>query len=69
MLPPIGFDQFGGGFVRILAAEQTPESDGWFQGTADAVRRSIRYFEDDNPDLVVILSGDQLYRMDLNEVI
>ncbi len=63
------FDQFGGGFVRILAAEQTPESDGWFQGTADAVRRSIRYFEDDNPDLVVILSGDQLYRMDLNDVI
>ena len=63
------FDQFGGGFVRILAAEQTPESDGWFQGTADAVRKSIRYFEDDNPDLVVILSGDQLYRMDLNDVI
>ena len=63
------FDQFGGGFVRILAAEQTPESDGWFQGTADAVRKSIRYFEDDSPDLVVILSGDQLYRMDLNDVI
>lgn len=63
------FDQFSGGHVRILAAEQTPESDGWFQGTADAVRRSIRYFMDDRPDIVVILSGDQLYRMDLREVI
>ncbi len=63
------FDQFSGGFVRILAAEQTPDSAGWFQGTADAVRRSMRYFMDENPDLVVILSGDQLYRMDLNDVI
>ena len=63
------FDQFSGGYVRILAAEQTPESEGWFQGTADAVRRSMRYFMDDEPDLVVILSGDQLYRMDLQDVI
>ena len=63
------FDQFSGGFVRILAAEQTPDSSGWFQGTADAVRRSMRYFKDDNPDLAVILSGDQLYRMDLQDVI
>ncbi len=63
------FDQFSGGHVRILAAEQTPDSDGWFQGTADAVRRSIRYFMDDRPDIVVILSGDQLYRMDLSDVI
>ncbi len=64
------FDQFSGGHVRILAAEQTPDSaTGWFQGTADAVRRSIRYFKDDKPDIVVILSGDQLYRMDLNEMI
>lgn len=63
------FDQFSGGHVRILAAEQTPDSAGWFQGTADAVRRSLRYFKDDNPDLVVILSGDQLYRMDLQKVI
>ena len=63
------FDQFSGGHVRILAAEQTPDSDGWFQGTADAVRRSIRYFMDDQPDLVVILSGDQLYRMDIRAVI
>lgn len=63
------FDQFSGGHVRILAAEQTPDSDGWFQGTADAVRRSIRYFKDDRPDLVVILSGDQLYRMNIRKVI
>jgi len=63
------FDQFSGGHVRILAAEQTPDSDGWFQGTADAVRRSIRYFMDDRPEIVVILSGDQLYRMDIRQVI
>ena len=63
------FDQFSGGHVRILAAEQTPDSDVWFQGTADAVRRSIRYFEDDEPDLVVILSGDQLYRMNIQDMI
>jgi glucose-1-phosphate adenylyltransferase len=63
------FDQFSGGHVRVLAAEQTPDSDGWFQGTADAVRRSIRYFMDDRPDIVVILSGDQLYRMDLSDII
>ncbi len=63
------FDQFSGGHVRILAAEQTTDSEGWFQGTADAVRRSMRYFMDDEPDLVVILSGDQLYRMDLKDVI
>lgn len=63
------FDQFSGGHVRILAAEQTPDSAGWFQGTADAVRRSIRYFKDDQPDIVVILSGDQLYRMDLDAMI
>lgn len=63
------FDQFSGGHVRILAAEQTPDSAGWFQGTADAVRRSMRYFRDDAPDVVVILSGDQLYRMNLDEVI
>ena len=63
------FDQFSGGYVRILAAEQTPDSAGWFQGTADAVRRSMRYFMSDKPDLVVILSGDQLYRMDLQDVI
>ena len=63
------FDQFSSGHVRILAAEQTPDSAGWFQGTADAVRRSMRYFMAEKPDLVVILSGDQLYRMDLQDLI
>ncbi|RKX45831.1 MAG: glucose-1-phosphate adenylyltransferase [Verrucomicrobia bacterium] len=64
------FDQFSGGHVRILAAEQTTaDSEGWFQGTADAVRRSMRYFMDEKPDLVVILSGDQLYRMNLRDLI
>lgn len=63
------FDQFNSGFVRILAAQQTPSSEMWFQGTADAVRQSLRYFSDDEPDLIVILSGDQLYRMNLAEVV
>ncbi len=63
------FDQFSKGFVRMLAAEQTPSSEGWFQGTADAVRKSGRYFMHGNPDIIVILSGDQLYRMDFKKVI
>jgi glucose-1-phosphate adenylyltransferase len=63
------FDQFSGGHVRVLAAEQTPNSTGWFQGTADAVRQSMRYIENKQSDLVVILSGDQLYRMDLKKII
>ena len=63
------FDQFNGGFVRILAAQQTPSSDAWYQGTADAVRRSLSFIMDQRPDLVVVLSGDQLYRMDLREMV
>lgn len=63
------FDQFSNGFVNVLAAEQTPESQNWYQGTADAVRQSFHHFERNCPDLVVILSGDQLYRMDFREVI
>ncbi|QHI70813.1 glucose-1-phosphate adenylyltransferase [Tichowtungia aerotolerans] len=63
------FDQFSRGAVRMLAAEQTPESEGWFQGTADAVRQSMKYFMHNEPDFVVILSGDQLYRMDFSKVI
>jgi glucose-1-phosphate adenylyltransferase len=63
------FDQFSQGFVRMLAAEQTPTSNGWFQGTADAVRQSMRHFMHGNPELVIILSGDQLYRMDFAAVI
>ncbi len=63
------FDQFHRGYVRLLAAQQTPDSVGWFEGTADAVRKSFRYFLDEQPDIIVILSGDQLYRMDFAEVI
>jgi glucose-1-phosphate adenylyltransferase len=63
------FDQFHRGFVRILAAEQTPDSDAWYLGTADAVRKSFNHFLDSQPDLIVVLSGDQLYRMDFQEVI
>ena len=63
------FDQFSEGLVRILAAQQTPGSEAWFQGTADAVRQGFRYFMDTNPDYIVVLSGDQLYRMDLADLI
>ncbi|MBU4459961.1 MAG: glucose-1-phosphate adenylyltransferase [Verrucomicrobia bacterium] len=63
------FDQFHRGFVRILAAQQTPDTESWFEGTADAVRKSFRYFMDETPDLILILSGDQLYRMDFQKVI
>jgi len=63
------FDAFSQGFVRILAAQQTPSSESWFQGTADAVRQSLRFFLEDAPEYVVILSGDQLYRMNFAEVI
>ncbi len=61
------FDRFTNGFVSILAAEQTDENREWFQGTADAVRQSLRYINNQHPDLVLILSGDQLYRMDFRE--
>jgi glucose-1-phosphate adenylyltransferase len=58
------FDRFRGGFVTILAAEQTPASERWYQGTADAVRQSIPHIWSYPHDQVVILSGDQLYTMD-----
>ncbi|MFO0887658.1 MAG: sugar phosphate nucleotidyltransferase, partial [Isosphaeraceae bacterium] len=63
------FDDFGGGFVEILAAQQTMQYESWYQGTADAVRRNIPYFKDGDYELVLILSGDQLYRMDFREMI
>lgn len=63
------FDPFGGGFVDILSAEQTEKSVDWYQGTADAVRRNLQHFRSFEHDLVIILSGDQLYRMDFSEVI
>jgi glucose-1-phosphate adenylyltransferase len=58
------FDPFGGGFVDILSAEQTDHSTAWYQGTADAVRRNLHHFDAYAHDLVLILSGDQLYHMD-----
>ncbi len=59
------FDRFAGGFVEILSAEQTEISDNWYEGTADAVRRNLMHFHAEDDDVFVILSGDQLYRMDL----
>jgi glucose-1-phosphate adenylyltransferase len=59
------FDAFTKGFVEILAAEQTFESQSWYEGTADAVRKNFIHFRQQNPDYYIILSGDQLYRMDL----
>ncbi len=63
------FDPFGGGFVDILSAEQTEKSADWYQGTADAVRRNLQHFRTFPHDLVLILSGDQLYRMDFRKII
>lgn len=63
------FDPFGGGFVELLAAQQTMEYETWYQGTADAVRRNIQYFDDPANELILILSGDQLYRMDFRDMI
>src|SRR4051794_25478942 len=63
------FDPFGGGFVEILPAQQTMQAATWYQGTADAVRRNIPYFTEASFDLVLILSGDQLYRMDFPAMI
>jgi len=60
------FDRFGPGFVTILAAEQTPDSDTWYQGTADAVRQCLQHINPYPHRRVLILSGDQLYRMDFN---
>jgi glucose-1-phosphate adenylyltransferase len=58
------FSQFSNGFVEIIAAEQTPESGQWFQGTADAVRQVLPHIRDWGIDTLLILSGDHLYRMD-----
>jgi glucose-1-phosphate adenylyltransferase len=63
------FDPFGAGYVEILAAQQTMQTESWYQGTADAVRRNIPHFSEEKNDLVLILSGDQLYRMDFQEMI
>lgn len=64
------FDHFSGGFVELLAAQQTmDEGTDWYQGTADAVRKNVRYLQQPGVDYVLILSGDQLYRMDYRELL
>ena len=63
------FDQFGGGFVEILSAEQTEKTSDWYQGTADAVRRNLQHLRHVPHEYVLILSGDQLYRMDFRKII
>ncbi len=63
------FSAFSSGFVDILAAEQTPDNPGWFQGTADAVRQSLRHLDKMDFEYVLILSGDQLYQMDFSKMI
>jgi len=61
------FDSFSNGFVEILAAEQTFEHSGWYDGTADSVRKNLYHFSRFSPTHYLILSGDQLYRMDLKK--
>ena len=63
------FSMFSKGFVDIVAAEQTPDNSTWFQGTADAVRQSLRHIVAYDYEYVLILSGDQLYQMDFEEMI
>src|SRR5580692_2321749 len=63
------FSMFSSGFVDILAAEQTPDNPTWFQGTADAVRQSLRHIGSYDYDYVLILSGDQLYQMDFGDML
>jgi glucose-1-phosphate adenylyltransferase len=63
------FDRFGRGYVEILSAEQTEHGDDWYQGTADAVRRNMIHFHAKPQDIFVILSGDQLYRMDFSKMV
>src|SRR6266542_3854407 len=63
------FDHFSGGFVEILAAEQTFADTSWYQGTADAVRKNLLHFLNHDFDYALILSGDQLYRMDFRHIL
>src|SRR6202047_5212721 len=63
------FDPFSRGFVEVLAAQQTNEAADWYQGTADAVRQQIRYVLEDTASEILILSGDQLSRMDFQQLL
>ena len=63
------FDHFSGGFVELLAAEQSFSSTSWYQGTADAVRKNLQHFKNNDFEYALILSGDQLYQMDFQAVL
>jgi len=63
------FDIFSGGVVEILSAEQTQKGDNWYQGTADAVRQNLHHFAEHKHDLVLVLAGDALYRMDFTPIV
>ncbi len=62
-------DPFSRGFVEVLAAQQTNEAADWYRGTADAIRQNLRYVREDGSRLVLILSGDQLYRLDFRQLV
>jgi len=63
------FSTFSSAFVDILAAEQTPDNSGWYQGTADAVRQCLRHMQQHDAEYILILSGDQLYQMDFQKML
>jgi glucose-1-phosphate adenylyltransferase len=63
------FDPFNNGFVEVLAAQQTNETANWYQGTADAIRQNLLYLRNDSAAYIVVLCGDQLYRMDFRELV
>jgi glucose-1-phosphate adenylyltransferase len=63
------FDPFTGGFVEILAAQQTHSDASWWEGTADAVRKNLMHFLTPAPEHIIVLSGDQLYRMDFRHIL
>ena len=63
------FDMFSGGFVEVLPAQQTLDQQSWYQGTADAVRKQLRFLKEPGIRYVLVLSGDQLYRMDYNQML
>jgi glucose-1-phosphate adenylyltransferase len=63
------FDPFSRGMVEILSAEQTEKGDAWYQGTADAVRHNLHHFADHEHEIILVLSGDQLYRMDFRVIL
>src|SRR5262245_28408722 len=63
------FDPFSRGFIEVLAAQQTNEVAVWYSGIADAVRQNVRYVQEDRCREVLVLSGDQLYRMDFRQLL